>query len=262
MTTYSYTIGTTPADFNNNTQLVEKMVISNDHQQASSNDAVTGGSTVVTAEGRYKTISSVHDLLPTDRVTIGGVEMEVQAARAAGFSNFLEGLADKSAKAVQKHAIEGKPLDEPETTKEEQEALELDYRVGSGLTSYEEVNAGRNIADTFAFHTGVAPEDSAAFVTEILTGEAPDTDPVWDRLVERGMSRESTHAMVDRAVGIGQQVAQRELGYDKYGDLQRMADRSNSIRNLVIQHGIARASGKTTLTWNDIYNVAKQHEAQ
>lgn len=262
MTTYSYTMGSTPSDFNGNTKLVEKMVVSNTDAQSFSEDAVTGGAQVVTAGGRYKTISSVQDLDPTDLVTIGGIEMTVKMARMAGYSAVLEELADKSAKAVQKHSVEGQPVPEPELTFTQKEAMELENRVASGLASYEEVNAGETIAATFAMHAGLPKDEAQELVTDLLTGNLPEHDPVWQALGDRGMSREGTHAMVNQAVGIGRAKAERELGANKFNELQRMSERSATINNLVLAHGMARARGKTNLSWNDIYNVAKQHEAE
>ena len=263
MTVYTYTVNTTNPDFNNQSQTIGKGEIVNPGTDAFSTDATSGGAEVVTKDGRYKTITHVNDLLPSDRVTIQGIEMTVEAARNAGYSSFLEGLADKSARAFQKHSIEGQPLPQPEApTPEEQAAIQLETQVGQGLTSYEEVNAGETIAAAFELHAGLKAEETSELVEDLLKGEIPQDDSIWQDLSRRGVSQEATRATVDRAVSIGQGVAERELGTSRYMELTKMADTSTAIRNLVIKHGINRASGKANASWLDVYNLAKEYQAR
>ena len=56
-----------------------------------------------------------------------------------------------------------------------------------------------------------------------------------------------------------QSAAQRELGVADYNELSRFADSRAAIKNLVIDHGIKRMSGKSKgVTWKLVLTPARQ----
>jgi hypothetical protein len=81
-------------------------------------------------------------------------------------------------------------------------------------------------------------------------------------LRDRGISPEAARGTVKHAQQIAAQAAQRELGEQGFAELERLADQSKSIRQLVIQHGIKRMNGTAKVGWKDVLGLARQFSAR
>jgi hypothetical protein len=92
-----------------------------------------------------------------------------------------------------------------------------------------------------------------------LLGEIPQDDVIWTGLQAKGISKDAAASSVQQVVQVGQSAAQREMGAADYSELSRLADSSPAIKNLVIDHGIKRMTGKGKgATWKQVLALARQ----
>jgi len=185
------------------------------------------------------------DLEPSDIVRVEGIPMTVAQAKAAGYS--FDGT-------------EPIPVDGPEGAKlsDDDEAPALDLRE-EGAATDAEVVAMDNVVSAAELHTGLDRDAAIELGKDILTGQIPEGDQVWTGLQNRGISQDAARASVGQVVQVGQAAAQRELGVADYNELSRLADSSAAIRNLVIDHGIKRMSGRSKgVTWKHVLTLARQ----
>ena len=138
------------------------------------------------------------------------------------------------------------------------EAPELDLRE-EGSASDAEIVAMDNVTAAVEMHTGLDREATIELGKDILTGEITQHDQIWAGLQNRGISQDAARASVGQVVQVGQAAAQQELGAADYNELTRLADSSAAIKNLVIDHGIKRISGKSKgVTWKQVLTLARQ----
>ncbi|MDT4737059.1 hypothetical protein [Bradyrhizobium sp. WYCCWR 12699] len=84
-------------------------------------------------------------------------------------------------------------------------------------------------------------------------------DPIWTGLQQRGISKDAAVGSVQQVVSVGQAAAMHELGQVEYDELNRLAGTSAAIKNLVIDHGIRRMTGKGKgVTWKQVLTLARQ----
>jgi hypothetical protein len=68
-----------------------------------------------------------------------------------------------------------------------------------------------------------------------------------------------TNTISSNVVQAGQAAAMRELGQTEYQELSNLADNSAAIKDMVINHGIKRMSGKSKgVTWKQVLTLARQ----
>jgi hypothetical protein len=98
--------------------------------------------------------------------------------------------------------------------------------------------------------------------TDIALGELRDDDEVWGALRDRGISREAAKGTVEQAQKISSRIARQELGEKGFAELERLGNQSQSIRALIVKHGINRMNGTAKVGWNDVLNLARQFAAR
>jgi hypothetical protein len=140
----------------------------------------------------------------------------------------------------------------------EDEALQLDLREEGAATDAETL-AMDNTATAVEMHTGLDREATIELGKDILLGEIPQDDVIWTGLQAKGISKDAAASSVQQVVQVGQSAAQREMGAADYSELSRLADSSPAIKNLVIDHGIKRMTGKGKgATWKQVLALARQ----
>jgi hypothetical protein len=251
MTVYSVSFATSPADAAGETtsSIVSERI--NDHNNGanfvSSEDFADKGVQVIDGKTMdRKSVYSAADLDPSDIVTVEGIPMTVAQAKAAGYSFD----SDEPISVESSADIAGLP--------DNDEAKELDLREAGAATDTETV-AMDNVVSAVEMHTGLEREAAIELGKDILLGQIPQGDEVWTGLQDRGVSQDAARASVGQVVRVGQAAAQRELGVADYNELSRLAGDSAAIKNLVIDHGIKRMTGKSKgVTWKHVLTLARQ----
>jgi hypothetical protein len=94
---------------------------------------------------------------------------------------------------------------------------------------------------------------------DILTGQLANEEQVWTGLGGKGISQDAARASVGTVVQAGQSAAMKELGDAGYRELSALADNSAAIKDMVINHGIKRMTGKSKgVTWKHVLTLARQ----
>ncbi len=247
MPVYSVSYATSPANATGETTTSITTERINNHNNGgnfvSSEDFVDNGVQVIDGKtGGRKSVYASSDLDPSDIVKVEGIPMTVAQAKSAGYS--FDGS-------------EPVPVDET-VGENDDEAPALDLREEGDATDAEAV-AMDNVASAVEMHTGLDREATIELGKDILTGQIPEGDEVWTGLQNRGISQGAAIASVSQVVQVGQSAAQRHLGAADYNELSRLADSSPAIKNLVIEHGIKRMTGKSKgVTWKQVLTLARQ----
>jgi hypothetical protein len=132
-----------------------------------------------------------------------------------------------------------------------------------GAATDGEAVAMDNVINAVKLHTGMDQEATLELGKDILTGQIAEDDQVWTGLLSRGISRDSARASVGTVVQAGQSAAIRELGDAGYRELSSLADNSAAIKDMVINHGINRMTGKSRgVTWKHVLTLARQFARQ
>lgn len=251
MTVHSVSFATSPANAAGETtsSIVSETI--NDHTGSnfvSSEDYADNGVRVIDGNtGHRKSIFSAADLAPSDIVKVQGIPMTVAQAKAAGYS-----FDGDEPVPVQSSADEARLPD----SDDEGAGLDLGEQ---GVATDAETVAMDNVVGAIGMHTGLDREAAIELGKDILTGQIPQGDEVWTDLQTRGISQSAAVASVGQVVQIGQAAAQRELGAADYNELSHLADTSPAIKNLVIDHGIKRMSGRSKgVTWKHVLTLARQ----
>lgn len=246
---YTVSFATSPANAAGETTssvVSERINYTGGFNFVSSEDYADKGVQVIDGEtGDRKSVYTADDLNPSDIINVAGIPMTVAQAKTAGFS--FEGS-------------EPLPADNTDGAKlpdsEEDPALDLREE---GAATDAEIVAMDNLASSVEMHTGLDRADAIELGKDILMGQVPQEEAVWAGLQTRGISKNAAVASIGQVVEIGQAAAQRELGAADYNELSRLADNSAAIKNLVIEHGIKRMSGKSKgVTWKHVLSLARQ----
>jgi len=254
MTVYTCNISTSPTNANGETttSISTERVNDTGSNFVSSDDFGSTGPTVLDGQtGARRYVHSEADLQPTDIVEVAGVPMTVAQARAAGVKLSVDATASEAVT--------------PKAPGNDSEAIDaadaVDHRAADdGRATDAEVVAMDNVITAAAMHTGLDQEATIELGKDILTGELPQDDVIWNGLQHRGVSKDAAVASVNQVVQVGQAAAIRELGQADYAELSRLADNSAAIKNLVIEHGIKRMTGKAKgVTWKHVVTLARQY---
>ncbi|QQO21810.1 hypothetical protein JJB98_18635 [Bradyrhizobium diazoefficiens] len=210
----------------------------------------TGPSVLDGQTGARRAVFSEADIQSTDIVEVAGVPMTVAQARAAGVKISVDATA--ASEAVTPKA--------PGDDATDDDAV-VDTRKGDdGRATDAERVAMDNVVTAVAMHTGLDQDAATELGKDILTGELAQDDVIWTGLQQRGISKDAAFGSVQQVVSVGQAAAMRELGQADYDELNRLADNSAAIKNLVIDHGIKRMTGKSKgVTWKHIVTLARQY---
>lgn len=252
MTVYTCDIYTSPANANGETTTSISTDRINDTGSnfASSDDFGSTGPSVLDGQtGARRSVLSEADLQATDIVEVAGVPMTVAQARAAGVKISVDATASE--------AVTPKAPDDDTTDT----ADAVDQRAADdGRATDAEIVAMDNVVAAVAMHTGLDQEATIELGKDILTGELPQDDVIWTGLQNRGVSKDAAVASVQQVVSVGQAAAMRELGQNEYDELNRLAGNSAAIKDLVIDHGIKRMTGRTKgVTWKHIVALARHY---
>ncbi len=250
MPVYSVSFATSPANAAGETTSSISSERINDHNNGgnfvSSEDFADKGVQVIDGKtGDRKSVYTADDLDASDIVRVEGIPMTVAQAKSAGYS--FDG--------DEPIAIENEGTKLADDGDEDQS---VDLRQEGDATDAEVV-AMDNVISAVEMHTGLDQEATIELGKDILTGEISQDDEIWAGLQNRGISKDAALASVGQVVEVGQSAALRELGASNYNELSRLADNSPAIKNLVINHGIKRMSGKAKgVTWKHVMTLARQ----
>jgi hypothetical protein len=249
MTVYTCDITTSPTDAagETTTSIASERINDTGANFVSSEDFVDAGVQVIDGRtGDRKSVYSSDDLDPSDIVRVEGIPMTVAQAKAAGYSFDAD-------EPILLESADGAKLSDNE------EAVQvLDLRE-EGVATDAEVVAIDNVANAVEMHTGLDREATIELGKDILLGEISQGDEVWTGLQNKGISQDAAIASVHQVVQVGQAAAMRELGQAEYQELSGLAGNSAAIRNLVIDHGINRMTGKSKgVTWKHVLTLARQ----
>lgn len=216
----------------------------NNSKHVSSEDFADNGATVIDGKtGDRKSVYVATDLAPTDIISVGGIPMTVAQAKSVGYS--FDGS-------------EPIPAAEAARITVELEAPQLDLRGEGAVTDVEAVAMG-NVIDAVKLHTGMDQDATLELGKDILTGQIPADDQVWASLHSRGISQDAARSSVGAVVEAGQSAAMKELGDADYSELSSLANNSAAIKEMVINHGIKRMTGKAKgVTWKHVLTLARQ----
>jgi hypothetical protein len=248
---YSCTISTSPTDAAGNVTTTITSDRINDGNFTSSEDFADTGPTVIDGQtGVKRAVFSDADLQATDMIEVAGVPMTVAQARAAGVNISVD------ARASQAVAPQAPGADDVADQVDDA----VDQRMtGDGRATDAEAVALDNVVQAVAMHTGLDQEATLELGNDILKGEIAQDDPIWTGLLNKGISKDAVHGSIQQVVQVGQNAAMRELGHAAYAELDNLAANSAAVRNLVLDHGIKRMSGKSKgVTWKQVLNLARQ----
>jgi len=262
MTTYTATISTSPSGaFNQGIQSIEASAIndSGSDQFASSEDFEGQGVRVISGKtGDSRFVRTASDLAPDDIVRVQGIPMTVEQAGELGHS--FEGKAPVTASQSTVEPQLDPNLEDPSF--EEGLNPELDMRTEQSVTDAEVVAIDLAV-DAVKMHTGLDQEATLELGKDILLGEIPQGDQVWRGLQSKGISEEAARSTVGNVFETAQRACLKELGADEYRELGRLADSNRAIKNLVIDHGIKRMTGKSKgVTYKQVLTLARQYARQ
>jgi hypothetical protein len=248
MAVYSTTISSSPANAAGQvTTTISSDQFNGENFISSEDFANTGPSVIDGQTGARKSVFSEADLHPSDMVEVSGIPMTVAQAKAAGVNITVTPTADTSREAVAQAPGDNDP--EPE----------VDTRRGDdGHATDAEVIALDTVASAVEMHTGLDREATLELGADILLGQIPQGDEVWEGLQSKGISPDAARASVNNVVQAGQAAAMNELGQAAYHELSRLADNSPAIKAVVIKHGIKRMNGKANMSWSQVLTLARQ----
>jgi hypothetical protein len=250
MTVYSVSFHTPAANAaeETTTSVTSERINDTGSNFVSSEDYADKGVQVINSKtGDRRSVYDAADLDPSDIVSVAGIPMTVAQAKSAGYSfDGSEPIATVDS--------EGPKL----ALDDDEDVPVLDLRE-EGAATDAEVVAIDNLARAVELHTRMDREASFELGKDILLGQVSQEEAVWAGLQNRGISKHAALASVGQVVEIGQAAAQRELGVADYNELSRLADNSAAIKNLVIDHGIKRMSGRSKgVTWKQVLTLARQ----
>jgi hypothetical protein len=247
MTVYSTSFQTSPGDMSGQTRTTIAEERMNEGAFVSTDDLPFQGPTVIDGKtGAVKAITDPSQLNPHDRIEVEGIPMTVKQAAELGINLKLD-VPTKLSKGMEVT---------PQARTNQQE-LEVE-EAPSPYTSDAELVAGETMVQAFSFHAGLDRADVEELGTDIALGELRDDDQVWQALSNRGISREAAKGTVERAQQVAAQAARQELGEKGFQELERLAEQSQSIRKLVVKHGINRMNGSANMGWGHVLDLARQ----
>jgi hypothetical protein len=256
---HHYTIHTGMTDAEGNRQTTETAEYTSDAGRVVREDdaPVSDGLLVRDKFGRETAVSRMEDLRPDSIILLEGIPVTWQTAQDLGYGATVEEMA---------RGKRGRPqFDRANTATDDQ----ADDYADEGLTEYtnladeagrsgalegEELTVASSALDHVALDLNLGNEAALELGADLLTGELREDDPIFHQQLPLRDVRTKVHAVRDSMA----RSAEKALGLDQYTELQTWATTVPAVRQLLVQHGVAKIKG-SKVSWAEVHDLARRY---
>ena len=129
-----------------------------------------------------------------------------------------------------------------------------DEAARTGALDSEEATVASNALDLAALDLNLDNDAALELGADLLTGKLKEDDPIFHERLPLREVRTKVHAVKDSMA----RGAERALGKDQYAEFQGWANTVPAVRQLLVQHGVAKIRG-SRVSWAEVHDLARRY---
>lgn len=215
--------------------------------------------------GRETAVSRMEDLRPDSIILLEGIPVTWQTAQDLGYGATVEELVRGNRGRPQFDRANASADTNANASADDQ----ADNYADEGLTEYtnladeagrsgslegEELTVASSALDHATLDLNLGNEAALELGADLLTGELREDDPIFHEQLPLRDVRTKVHAVRDSMA----RSAEKALGQDQYAELQTWANTVPAVRQLLVQHGVAKIKG-SRVSWAEVHDLARRY---